>query len=572
MISIPTGDPTMSEKVWLDSYPANIPAEIASSPFSSLPELIDHTVRKFAEKPAFSNLGQTLSFCELDRLSRDFAVFLQGLPGVSQGDRVAIMLPNLLQYPVALFGILRAGMTVVNVNPLYTARELRVQLKDSGAKAIVVVENFARTLQEALPGLGVEHVITTQIGDLLPAPKRWLVNFAIKYVKKMVPGWRIDKACSFNRALADGAKSELSPVKIGPEDLAFLQYTGGTTGIAKGAMLTHGNLLANLEQVSLWISASFKEGREIAIAPLPMYHIFCLTSTLGFMKWGSLIVLIANPRDLPGLVKELGRWKFSVLTGVNTLFNALLNTSGFDKLDFSALKVVVGGGAAVQESVAKRWQEVTGTHLTEAYGLTETSPGVCCTPLGDPWNGTIGLPVTSTEVSIRDEDFKKLPLWNGEGDIARHTGEICVRGPQVMRGYWNKPEETAKVIHDGWLKTGDVGHMNVRGYITLTDRKKDMILVSGFNVYPNEIENIVMMHPGVEECAVIGVPDEKSGEAVKLVIVRKDPKLSKDDVAKYCHTQLTGYKRPRHIEFRDSLPKTPIGKILRRELRDEPAG
>ncbi|NMQ29943.1 long-chain-fatty-acid--CoA ligase [Candidatus Accumulibacter phosphatis] len=562
----------MSEKVWLDSYPANIPAEIDSSPFSSLPELIDNTVRKFADKPAFSNLGQTLSFGEVDRLSRDFAAFLQGLPGASQGDRVAIMLPNLLQYPVALFGILRAGMTVVNVNPLYTARELQVQLKDSGAKTIVVVENFARTLQEALPGLAIEHVITTQIGDLLPAPKRWVVNFVIKYVKKMVPNWQIGKAWSFKKALADGATSEFVPVKIGPEDLAFLQYTGGTTGIAKGAMLTHGNLLANLEQVSLWISASFKEGREIAIAPLPMYHIFCLTSTLGFMKWGSLTVLIANPRDLPGLVKELGRWRFSVLTGVNTLFNALLNTPGFAKLDFSALKVVVGGGAAVQESVAKRWQEVTGTHLTEAYGLTETSPGVCCTPLGDPWNGSIGLPVTSTEVSIRDEDFKKLPLWNGEGDIAQHTGEICVRGPQVMRGYWNKLEETAKVIQDGWLKTGDVGHMNARGYITLTDRKKDMILVSGFNVYPNEIENIVAMHPGVEECAVVGVPDEKSGEAVKLVIVRKDRKLSKEDVAKYCHTQLTGYKRPRHIEFRDSLPKTPIGKILRRELRDAPAG
>ncbi len=562
----------MGEKIWLRSYPADMPAEIVPTPFSSVPELIAETIRKFGDKPAFHNLGHSISFNELDRLSRDFAAFLQGLPGVVKGDRVAIMLPNLLQYPAVLFGILRAGLTAVNVNPLYTARELEVQLKDSGAKVIVILENFASILQEVAPETALEHVISTQVGDMLPAPRRWLVNFVVKRVKKMVPGWRIAGALPLRKALERGARAEFKPVKIAHDDIAFLQYTGGTTGVAKGAMLTHGNMLANLEQVNLWISSSFREGCEIAIAPLPMYHIFCLTSSLGFMKWGSLIVLITNPRDLPAFVEELGHWKFSVLTGVNTLFNGLMNTPGFDKLDFSALKVVVGGGASVHQAVAERWQKITGTFLTEAYGLTETSPGVCCTPLGTPWNGTIGLPVSSTEVTIRDEAFNELPVWTGDGDIDRHTGEICVRGPQVMRGYWNKPEETAKVMQDGWLKTGDIGNMNDKGYVTITDRKKDMILVSGFNVYPNEVESVVMMHPGVAECAVIGVPDEKSGEAVKLVIVRKDPNLSKEDVIDHCKTQLTGYKRPHHVDFRDSLPKTPIGKILRRELRDEHKG
>ncbi|MBP6654870.1 MAG: AMP-binding protein, partial [Propionivibrio sp.] len=500
---------------------------------------------------------------------RDFAAYLQTLPGMIKGERVAIMLPNLLQYPVVLFGILRAGLTVVNVNPLYTARELEVQLKDSGAKAIVILENFAGTLQKVLPNTAVEHVIRTQVGDLLPVPKRWLVNFVIKHVKKMVPPWKIAGTLSLLDALDRGAKGKLATVRIGHDDIAFLQYTGGTTGIAKGAMLTHGNMLANLEQVNLWISVSFKEASEIAVAPLPMYHIFCLTSTLGFLKWGSMILLITNPRDLPGFVKELGQWKFSVLTGVNTLFNGLMNTPGFDKLDFSALKVVVGGGASVHKAVAERWQQITGTYLTEAYGLTETSPGVCCTPLGMPWNGSIGLPVSSTEVTIRDEAFTELSPWDGKAEIERHTGEICVRGPQVMRGYWKNPEETARTIQNGWLKTGDIGYIDENGYVTITDRKKDMILVSGFNVYPNEVEGVVMTHPGVAECAVIGVPDEKSGEAVRLVIVRKDPNLTKEDIIAYCKTQLTGYKRPHQIEFRDSLPKTPIGKILRRELRDE---
>ena len=558
----------MGEKVWLQNYPSHIPAEITPSPFASIPELFDDITRQFGDKPAFHNLGHSISFTELDRLSRDFAGYLQTLPDLAKGDRVCIMLPNLLQYPVVLLGILRAGLIVVNVNPLYTARELEVLLKDSGAKAIIILENFAHTLQQVLPKTAIKHVISTQIGDLLPAPKRWIVNFVVKHVKKMLPAWRIEQTHSLPDALKQGTSATLTAVAMKHEDVAFLQYTGGTTGIAKGAMLTHGNLLANLEQVSTWISGQFKEGCEIAIAPLPMYHIFCLTSSLGFLKWGSLVVLITNPRDLPAFVKELGRWKFSVLTGVNTLFNALLNTPGFDKLDFSALKVVVGGGAAVQKSVAERWQKVTGSVLTEAYGLTETSPGVCCTLLGTPWNGTIGLPVSSTDVSIRDDNFEELPLWDGQSDVAKHTGEICVRGPQVMRGYWNNPDETAQAMQDGWLKTGDIGHMDVKGNVTLTDRKKDMILVSGFNVYPNEVESVVMMHPGVTECAVIGIPDDKSGESVKLLVVRKDPTLSEDEIIAFCKTQLTGYKRPHHIEFRDSLPKSPVGKILRRELRD----
>ncbi len=560
----------MTNKIWLKNYPAGMPAEIDPDQFASIADMFEKTAAKFADKPAYHNLGHTISYAELERLSRQFAAFLQGLPGMAKGDRVAIMAPNLLQYPVAIFGILRAGMTVVNVNPLYTPRELQHQLNDSGAKAIVILENFASTLQLVLADTPLKHVITTQVGDMLPVPKRWLVNLVIKKVKKMVPAWRIDGTIGFRAALARGAAASFKPVQVSREDIAFLQYTGGTTGVSKGAMLTHRNILANLEQTGKWISGSFKEGAEIAIAPLPMYHIFCLTSTLSFMKWGSLIVLITNPRDMPAFVKELGRWKWSVMTGVNTLFNGLLNTPGFDKLDFSALKVVVGGGAAVQKAVAERWQQVTGQYITEAYGLTESSPGVCCVPLNSPWNGTIGLPLPSTEMSIRGDAFNELPVWTGEGDIEKHTGEICVRGPQVMKGYWNNPEETAKVMRDGWLKTGDIGHLDAEGYVTLTDRKKDMILVSGFNVYPNEIESVVATHPGVLECGVVGVPDAKSGEAVKVVIVRKDPGLTKEAVIEHCRTQLTGYKLPRHVEFRDVLPKTPIGKVLRRELVDSP--
>jgi long-chain acyl-CoA synthetase len=560
----------VASKIWLKNYPAGIPAEINAEQFLSIPDLIDKTTAKFADRPAYHNLGYTITYAELDRLTRNFAAFLQGLPGMAKGDRVAIMSPNLLQYPVALFGVLRAGMTVVNVNPLYTPRELEHQLKDSGAKAIVILENFASTLQQVRKNTPVQHVITSQVGDMLPGAKRMLVNLVIKRVKKMVPAWQIDGAIPFRTALARGAKAKLQPVALTREDIAFLQYTGGTTGVSKGAMLTHRNILANLEQVGAWISGSFKEGTEIAVAPLPLYHIFCLTATLAFMKWGSLNVLITNPRDMPAFVKELRHWKWSVLTGVNTLFNGLLNTPGFDQLDFSSVKVVVGGGTAVQKPVAERWQQVTGHFITEAYGLTESSPGASCMPLNSPWNGSIGMPMPSSEMSIRDAVFNELPPWTGDGDIEKFTGEICIRGPQVMKGYWNNPAETAKVMQDGWLKTGDVGHIDGNGYFTITDRKKDMILVSGFNVYPNEIESVVAAHPGVLECGVVGVPDEKSGEAVKVVIVRKDPALTKEAVIAHCKTQLTGYKMPRHIEFRDALPKTPIGKVLRRELRDVP--
>jgi long-chain acyl-CoA synthetase len=557
----------VSEKTWLKGYPTGVPAEIDADRYGSIPDLVANVLGKYTDKPAYHNFGYSMSYAELDRHSRNFAAFLQSLPGMKKGERVAIMSPNLLQYPVALIGILRAGMTVVNVNPLYTPRELEHQLKDSGAKAIVIVENFANTLQQVIAKTPVEHVVTTQLGDLLPLPKRWIVNFVVKTVKKMVPDWRIDGAVPLRAALARGAGAQFKPVDLTHEDLAFLQYTGGTTGLSKGAMLTHRNILANIEQAGAWIGGNLKEGEEIVISPLPMYHIFCLTTTLYFMKLGVVNVLITNPRDLPAFVEELKKWKWSVLTGVNTLFNGLLNTPGFSALDFSALKVVVGGGAAVQKPVAEKWQQVTGRYLTEAYGLTETSPAASINPLGTPWNGTIGLPISSTEFSIRDDAFNELPAWTGIGDIEKCTGEICIRGPQVMKGYWQLPAETAKVLQDGWLKTGDVGHINARGYVTITDRKKDMILVSGFNVYPNEIESVVAMHPGVLECAAVGVPDDKSGEAVKVVIVKKDPNLSTESVIEHCKRELTGYKIPKYVEFRDSLPKTPIGKILRRELR-----
>ena len=459
---------------------------------------------------------------------------------------------------------------MVNVNPMYTPRELEHQLKDSGAKVIVILENFASTLQKALPATAVEHVITTQVGDLLPAPKRWIVNFVIKYVKRMIPEWRIGGTVAFPEALARGAGARFTGVGVTRDDIAFLQYTGGTTGVAKGAMLTHRNMLANLEQTGIWVSGSFVEGAEIVIAPLPMYHIFCLTSTLSFMKWGSLIVLITNPRDMPAFIEELRKWKWSVMTGVNTLFNGLLNAPGFAALDFSAMKVVVGGGAAVLKPVAERWKEVTGGYITEAYGLTESSPGVSANPLEAPWNGSIGLPFPSTDVSIRDDSFNELAPWTGEGDIDAHTGEICLRGPQVMKGYWNNAAETAKVMQDGWLKTGDVGHMDARGYITITDRKKDVILVSGFKVFPNEVEGVVAMMPGVLESGAVGIPDARTGEAVKVVIVKKDPALTAEAVIVHCKAQLTAYKVPRHVEFREALPKSPIGKVLRRELREPP--
>jgi long-chain acyl-CoA synthetase len=554
-------------KIWLKNYPQGTPAEIDPDQYTSILDLLDKTFAKFGDKPAFHNLGCSLTFAELDLQSRAFAAFLQGLPGMVKGERVAIMSPNLLQYPVALVGILRAGMTVVNVNPLYTPRELEHQLKDSGARAIVIVENFAQTLQQVLDRTPVEHVITTQIGDMLPVPKRWLVNFVIKHVRKMVPEWQIDSAITLRDALGRGAAARFSPVQTTGDDIAFLQYTGGTTGVAKGAMLTHRNILANMLQTNAWTSGRILEGSEIFIAPLPMYHILCLIATLMFMKLGGQTVLITNPRDLPAFVKELAGLKFTAMLGINTLFSGLLNTPGFEQLDFSALKFVGAGGAATQKPVAERWQKVTGTYVSEGYGLTETSPIVCFMPLGTAWDGTVGFPIPSTEVSIRDGEFNELPVWTGDGDIEKCTGEICVRGPQVMKGYWQNPAETANVLRDGWLKTGDIGHLDDTGRVTITDRKKDMILVSGFNVYPNEIESVVAAHPGVLECAAVAVPDEKTGEAVKVVIVRKDPNLARESIIEHCRASLTSYKVPRHVEFRDALPKTPIGKILRRELR-----
>ncbi|MHB8667026.1 MAG: AMP-binding protein [Burkholderiales bacterium] len=557
----------MTEKIWLKEYPAGVPAQIDADRYASLPDLIEKLLDRFGDKPAFHNFGYSMSYAELARRSRDFAAFLQSLPGMTKGERVAIMSPNLLQYPVALIGILRAGMIVVNVNPLYTPRELEHQLNDSGAKAIIIVENFAATLQQVLRKTGIEHVITTQLGDLLPAPKRWIVNVIVKRLKKLVPDWRLDGAIDLRAALARGAAAQPKPAGLTRTDIAFLQYTGGTTGLSKGAILTHRNILANIAQAGAWIGGSLKEGEEVVISPLPMYHIFCLTTTLYFMSLGVVNVLITNPRDLPAFVAELRKWKWSVLTGVNTLFNGLLHTPGFSDLDFSALKIVNGGGTAVLKPVAEKWRQVTGCYITEAYGLTETSPAASINPLGKPWNGTIGLPISSTEFSIRDDEFNELPVWTGTGDIEKSTGEICIRGPQVMQGYWQQPAETAEVLQDGWLKTGDVGYMDAKGYVTITDRKKDMILVSGFNVYPTEIESVVATHPGVLECAVVGVPDERSGEAVKVVIVKKDPGLTRESVIEHCKRELTGYKIPRQVEFRDSLPKTPIGKILRRELR-----
>ena len=560
----------MADKVWLKSYPPGIPAEIDFQQFTSLKHLFESSCAKYGDKTAYANFDYKMSYGELERRTRDFAAYLQGLPGMQRGDRVAVMMPNLLQYPVAIFGILRAGMVVVNVNPLYTPRELEHQLKDSGAKAIVIVENFCHTLAEVVKETPVAHVITTQVADLIPAPKRWIVNFVVKYQKKMIKPWQIANTTPLRDALAQGAARQLAPVELTHDDIAFLQYTGGTTGVSKGAMLTHRNTLANLEQAGAWISSEFKQGQEVVVSPLPMYHVFCLTVTMLFVKWGAANVLITNPRDMPGFIAELKKWPWTVLTGVNTLFNGMLNTPGFDTIDFSRVKVVLGGGAAVQKSVAEKWQKVTGQFLTEAYGLTESSPGASVNPMGTPWNGSIGLPLPSTDFSIRNDAFEELPLWDGTGDAAPFTGEICLRGPQVMKGYWQRPEETEKVMRDGWLLTGDVGHMDTRGFVFITDRKKDMILVSGFNVYPNEIESVVQMHPGVLECACVGVPDEKSGEAVKVVIVKKDQALTKEDVIAHCKLHLTGYKMPRVVEFRTDLPKTPVGKILRRELRDKP--
>ena len=553
------------ERIWLKSYPAGVPAEIDLNEFSSIVAVLARACERFRDRPAFENMGKTLSYADIDRLSTQFANYLIHDLKLKKGERVAIMLPNVLQYPIAIFGALRAGLTVVNTNPMYTARELRHQLTDAGASAIVVLDNFAQTLSGVLKDTPVRQVITTGVGDLLGFPKGALVNFVLKYIKKAIPEYRIDGAIRFNDALARGAGKSLPQIDISHEDIAFLQYTGGTTGVAKGAMLTHGNLVANMQQSSAWLGTNVKEGAEAIITALPLYHIFALTANcLVFMKFGGVNHLITNPRDMPGFVKALAERRFTAITGVNTLFNGLLNTPGFDKVDFSNLHLSLGGGMAVQRAVAERWKKVTSCTLVEAYGLTETSPAACMNPLSLPeYNGAIGLPISSTEVSIRDEENKPVAL----GEV----GELCIKGPQVMKGYWQRPEETAKVMSEGgWLHTGDMARMDESGFCFIVDRKKDMILVSGFNVYPNEIEDVIATHPGVLEVAAVGVPDEKSGEAVKVVIVKKDPKLTAEDIKAHCRTDLTGYKQPRFVEFRDELPKSNVGKILRRELRDSP--
>lgn len=551
------------DKPWIKSYPAGIRQEIDVDEYPSVTEVFNQAVKKFSELPAFCNMGTTLSYADMDRLTENFAAYLQSLPGMQKGDRVAVMMPNLLQNPIAIFAILRAGFTVVNTNPLYTARELRHQLKDSGTKVIIVVDNFCSVLQEVLPDTDIQQVITTQLGDMLKFPKSLIVNLVVKYVKKMVPAYSIEGSITFRQALDIGADRRFVEQPTTHDDLAFLQYTGGTTGLAKGAMLTNRNMVANMQQASEWISGKVIEREEIIITALPLYHIFSLTANcLTFMKAGALNYLITNPRDMPGFVKELSAVKFTAITGVNTLFNGLLNTAGFKDLDFSSLKLTLGGGMAVQQAVAERWRRVTGCPLLEAYGLTETSPAVCINPLDLlDYNGSIGLPVPSTEVSIRSEDGEFMAL--GE------RGELCVRGPQVMKGYWNKPEETAFVLDEkGWLKTGDVAVMDENGFFRIVDRKKDMILVSGFNVYPNEVESVIASCAGVLEVGVIGVEDGNSGEAVKAVIVKNDDSLTEQDVIAHCRKNLTNYKVPRHIEFRSELPKSNVGKILRRELRD----
>jgi long-chain acyl-CoA synthetase len=550
------------EKIWLKSYPAGVPAEININQYQSLREVLEDSCARFASRPAYSCMGRTITFTELDRLSSEFGAFLQGR-GLVKGARVALMMPNILQYPVCLFGILRAGCTVVNVNPLYTPRELEHQLVDSGAEMIVVVENFACTLADVVSKTKVKHVIVTSIGEMLGL-KGMIVDFVLRHVKKMIPAWDIPGAMRLSASLGEGRKRQLERVPLGHEDIAFLQYTGGTTGVAKGAMLLHRNIVANLLQSGAWVKPFVGERRHVVITPLPLYHIFSLTANcLTFMTLGAENVLITNPRDIPGLVAEMSKHSFTAFTGVNTLFNALLNNAEFHKLDFSTLQLTLGGGMAVQQAVAERWEKVTGKPLIEAYGLTETSPAATINPLDLPeYNGAIGLPISSTDLVLRDDDGNEVALGQ--------RGEICIRGPQVMAGYWNRPEETAQVIdRDGWLATGDIGVVDERGFVRIVDRKKDMILVSGFNVYPNEIEAVVAMHPAVLECAAVGVPDPRTGEAVKLFVVKKDPSLTGESLLAHCREQLTGYKCPRDVEFRTELPKSNVGKILRRELRDE---
>jgi long-chain acyl-CoA synthetase len=550
------------EKIWLQSYPQGVPAEISIDHVPSLVALFETACTTYADKVAYISMGKEMTYVQLEEESRAFAGWLQSL-GLLPGERVALMMPNLLQYPVALFGTLRAGCVVVNCNPLYTPRELEHQLKDSGATAIVIVENFAHTLEQVVAHTEIRHVVVTPMGEMLGALKGALVNFVVRHVKKLVPAWKLPGATGFNAALAAGRRHGFTRVTLTHDDIAFLQYTGGTTGVSKGAMLTHGNISANVMQAYNWIRPVVREGEEFIITALPLYHIFALTANcLTFLMIGARNLLIANPRDIPGFIKEWSKYPVTVVTGVNTLFNALLNDHGFAGLNFSTMRVTLGGGMAVQAPVAERWLQATGTPLLQAYGLTETSPAATINPLDmHEFNGSIGLPISSTEVSIRDDYGIEVP----QGQI----GEICIRGPQVMKGYWQRQEETDQVFYpDRFLRTGDVGYVDKKGFVFLVDRKKDMILVSGFNVYPNEVEEAVAMHPGVMFVAAIGVPDEHSGEAVKIFVVRKDPALNERMLIEHCRTLLTGYKVPKHVEFRDDLPRTNVGKILRRALKE----
>ncbi|AMC33894.1 AMP-binding protein [Janthinobacterium sp. B9-8] len=550
------------EQAWWASYQLGVPREIDINEFAAIPAVLARSVARFGERPAFLNMGKSISYSELDQQSSAFAAYLQHELKLPRGSRVAVMLPNLLQYPIAIFGILRAGMVVVNVNPLYTPRELSHQLKDSGSVAIVILANFAHTLEEIISSSDVKHVLLTEIGDRLNFPKRQIVNAVVKHIKKMVPAFNLPGHVRFNDALITGDTHKATPVDLNHSDIAFLQYTGGTTGVAKGAILTHGNIVANMQQAHAWIAPLVNEGTEMIVTALPLYHIFSLTANcMVFSKIGATNLLITNPRDIPGFIKEIGKYPVTCMTGVNTLFNALLNNAEFSKLDFSKWKLALGGGMAVQHAVADRWVKTTGVRLIEAYGLTETSPAAMMNPMNLPeFNGMIGLPVPSTIGEIRNEEGKALPP--GE------AGELFIHGPQVMAGYWQRPDETAKVLgKDGFVSTGDVAIMSPSGFFRLVDRKKDMILVSGFNVYPNEIEDVVASHPGVLEVACIGVDDDKSGEAVKIFVVKKDPKLTQEDLIAHCRKNLTNYKIPRQVEFRDSLPKSNVGKILRRELR-----
>ena len=559
------------ERFWLKNYPPGVPADIDVTQYHSLPDLMEDSFRTYAQRPAFTFMDHALTYAEVDRLSAAFGAWLQG-QGLARGARVAIMMPNVLQYPVALAGVLRAGYVVVNVNPLYTPRELEHQLRDSGAEAIVILENFAVTLQQVVARTPIKHVIVTSIGDLLGFPRRAVVNFAVRRIKKMVPSYSLPGHLRFNDVLEQGRGQSLAPVTLDPDEIAFLQYTGGTTGVAKGAMLTHRNLIANLLQSEAWLQPALHDTRRgpvpqqfVYVCALPLYHAFALVANCLFgMRVGALNVLIANPRDLHQVVKDLRRQPFNVLPAVNTLLNAMAEDAEFRELDFSGLRITIGAGMAVHQAVADKWLALTGCPIVEAYGLTETSPAATCNPiLIRQWSGTIGLPFPSTEIAILDDAGQPVPL--GE------PGEIAIRGPQVMAGYWQRPDETAKVMTpDGYFKSGDIGIMDERGHTRIVDRKKDMIIVSGFNVFPNEIEGVLALHPGVLECAVIGVPDERAGEAVKAFVVRKDPALTEADLMEYCRQHLTGYKKPKYIEFRAELPRSNIGKILRRALR-EPA-